>query len=463
MEIQDRHLVVIAALAAYLVSWLIVRWFASARFNQRRLHSQIAILRARVKEACASSSSSTPSTPPMCLLKEAEAIIVGDKVRSAKDDLIDEVLHPVKSFISQTLYFFTWTGRRELQAWLCVYEAERQSVDYIKPEEVLKRLSTAQAELEKIDQPGAGDLKKMIEGYLKKSEDKSPYLPAEVEVCLPAALPLLSNDLLLKGTIKTPDASLKQRKEEAATEAKQLLKESLRLKHHAYNNDLTGILSLHNKLTWVMLLGLAAIGVLALLGDPAPLFFGGLGGLFSAMQRTRAAGDTALSSSNVVRWIRIYVSPLIGAIAAFVGLLLIPLLASLDLLGQPFQQIPPIINTPAAAAAATATPTVAATTPPLASPTTMATTEVLQLNIGGTPSPFQIVSGTMELAAGAQRLQLSVEPGVEASETTSETAVLAYSAMLALAFILGFSERLFMTFVGKLEPNDSEATDSLKK
>jgi len=456
------------------VAWLIVRWFASARFNQRRLHSQIAIMRTRAKEACISSSSPASATQVTqaapgaqstqsiasveYLLKEAEAIIVGDKVRSAKDDLIDEVLHPIKSFISQTFYFFTWTGRRELQAWLCVYEAERQSVDYIKPEEVLKRLSTAQAELEKIDQPGAGDLKKMIEGYLKKSEEKSPYLPAEVEVCLPAALTQLSNDLLLKGIIKAPDDSLRQRNETADTEARQLLKESLRLKHHAYNDDLTGILSLHNKLTWVMLLGLAAIGVLALLGDPAPLFFGGLGGLFSAMQRTRAAGDTALSNSSVVRWIRIYVSPLIGAIAAFVGLLLIPLLASLNLLGQPFQQIPPIINTPAV----TPTPTVAATTPSLASPTTMATTEVIQLNIGGTPSPFWIVSGTMELAAGVQRLQLSVEPGVEASETTSETAVLAYSGMLALAFILGFSERLFMTFVGKLEPKEDNSTDSAK-
>src|SRR5205823_14793191 len=94
--------------------------------------------------------------------------------------------------------------------------------------------------------------------------------------------------------------------------------------YEASNGNAIQLSGLYNRATWIILVGLILMGVLGGLGYGMLLIAGAIGGLVSRMQRL--VFSTRIPVTYGSSWGPLFCAPVLGALAAWAGLVLISLL-----------------------------------------------------------------------------------------------------------------------------------------
>lgn len=201
---------------------------------------------------------------------------------------------------------FFWSQGREIATWQSLHEIERQFVAFmVPPERVLESLHSAAADLRSISSPAATALVVRI-GLLMEDLKSCSGAPAGPQV--------------------------------SEERIKQILAETLAVVYGERDTSFAGLMEWHNKAMWLVMASLLAITILALVFDHAELFLiGAAGGLMSRMARSLYRAD--VPTDYGASWTTLFLSPLLGAIGAWAGILLIIALHNLGVLGQTFKDV----------------------------------------------------------------------------------------------------------------------------
>lgn len=100
--------------------------------------------------------------------------------------------------------------------------------------------------------------------------------------------------------------------------------------YEASNGNAIQLAGLYNRATWVILVALLPLGVLAGLGYGQLLVAGAIGGLISRMQRLMFSTRIPITYGS--SWAPLFCAPILGALAAWAGLVLISLLQAAGVL-----------------------------------------------------------------------------------------------------------------------------------
>jgi hypothetical protein len=114
---------------------------------------------------------------------------------------------------------------------------------------------------------------------------------------------------------------------------KALLSEALGMLYLVKDTRFATLMTWHNKTTWLMGCGLLIIAAIGLTLPNAILFLvGAAGGLLSRLSRTLVRDDAP--SEYGVSWVPLFLSPVMGALSAWAGILVLDLLRQWKVLGQ---------------------------------------------------------------------------------------------------------------------------------
>jgi len=185
-----------------------------------------------------------------------------------------------------------WNGSRDLVAWGLVHRVEAHAAGELTGAALVARLMKAQSQLE--DMP----------------EHKRAYWS---KVCAD----------LLEGAPAKPLA------DEAMAQA--ILHSLLDELYDARDTKFTNLATQQNKVTWLVLTGLLLLGALASLGYDELILAGAVGGILSRLQRELGRRD--VPSDYGLSWSTLFLSPVTGALAGWVGVLLLDVLQKLDVVG----------------------------------------------------------------------------------------------------------------------------------
>ena len=203
--------------------------------------------------------------------------------------------------------WFFWSRGREIGAWRRLHEVERQLVAFLVPEaRVIERAVTAEAELRTLTAPAAIALADRMHITLQPILSASASVPVEPH--------LLEH-------------------------VKQQLAEALTTLYNDHDNQFAALMEWHNKAMWMVYLSLLVIAVVSWsLGHEVLFLVGGAGGLMSRMTRSLNRAD--VPSDYGASWTTLFLSPLVGALAAWFGVALIVWLRQMGVLGDAlFSQI----------------------------------------------------------------------------------------------------------------------------
>ncbi|WP_337845177.1 hypothetical protein [Thermus sp.] len=217
---------------------------------------------------------------------------------SAQED-IQGLLRKAEAFLHlnplcKALYLLFWSGGREMAAWVLMHRAERRAADLLSGAQVEARLRQGLGEVEELGEKGLHwreELRRALEE--KAGEEERRALLA----CFLAEL------------------------------------------YGARDTRYARLLTLQNKGTLLLLLGLALALVLAtacLPGLDLPLgwafLLGFLGGVLSRLLRVVAAGR--VSTDYGAYWVPLFLAPVLGGLGAMAGYLVLGALLAARLLGE---------------------------------------------------------------------------------------------------------------------------------
>jgi hypothetical protein len=278
-------LILVLTIAAALVYLFIIYLFRRHGINT---HAR-AVLRAQIKSVGAR------------LQLEAQ--------NRAEIDRLSTELHALRTEwdqpITKTEAFF-WSGR-ELIGWTRIHELERQLAVHLVPAaRVFERAHTAEAELRAAQTP---------EGIVLA--DRIRLTAAE-----------------FARTSDGSDATLGHDRAAALLEQlKQQLTEALAIIYDERDTKYAGLMELQNKAMWIANIAVLAIILLATTFQHEHLFlFGAIGGLLSRMARVVLRQNVPTDYGD--SWTTLFLSPLVGAISAWFGIVLIVFLTQQGVLGN---------------------------------------------------------------------------------------------------------------------------------
>lgn len=121
---------------------------------------------------------------------------------------------------------------------------------------------------------------------------------------------------------------------------KALLQEALRVIYAYHDAEYIKLVTWHNKAAWLMVVALAFIFLILSYhtGAAALLLAGAVGGLISRLTRA-VRNRKAVPTDYGAYWTSFYLSPPIGALAAWAGVLLVVALVDIGVLSGPFEQV----------------------------------------------------------------------------------------------------------------------------
>lgn len=200
--------------------------------------------------------------------------------------------------------WFFWSRGRELAGWMRLHELERQIVAFLVPEQrVVERAVLAEAQLRQINSPSATVI-----------ADRMRQTLQEVIAATGSEAPNHHNS-------------------HAIDHLKQQLGEGLAFIYDGTDTKFAGLMEWHNKAMFLVYLSLLSIAVLGIVFHHEDLFLiGAVGGLMSRMTRTLFRED--VPSDYGASWTTLFLSPLLGAISAWVGIALIVWLREMGVLGE---------------------------------------------------------------------------------------------------------------------------------
>ncbi|NOK07470.1 hypothetical protein [Corallococcus exercitus] len=271
----------IGACLAYLALLLVTRWFMVAKPDRELLREHIQQLYAELSRPSGKSSA-----------EDGRAAAIKSLLQVA-DKLLDK----------RYRYFWCWTGAYEASGWYLVHEAKRRLVADWNWQEVEVRLHSAVYELR---EPTA---KRVAEG-VGLADDIVHFLES------------------IKDTPST----------EQQLHGKSLLNRALRIIYSREGEETQDIYYWHNRIMWLATCSLGFISILTLwFGQPGLFLLGGAGGFLSRLSRLRVGN--AIPQGYETFWAVLFISPLIGALAGWLGVLVAHLLVEQDLLGSDFQNV----------------------------------------------------------------------------------------------------------------------------
>jgi len=277
------------SIAFFWVGLLLFRHHNIVRTNHELLMAQIDNLATRIRLESDSNSDRNAGTAVENLSQRAWAV---------KTDVLSK----------RTWWeWFFWSRGRELAAWVRLHEIERQVIAFLSPEErVVERAVYAESELRQLNKSAATSLADRIRLSLQAVVigNQSGHVP-----------------------------------EHGLQHLKQQLAEGLAVIYDQRDTDFAGLMEWHNKAMFLAYLALLTIAALGLVFHHEELFLvGAAGGLMSRMTRTLFRED--VPSDYGASWTTLFLSPLLGAISAWIGIAVIIWLRDINVLDDAvFNQI----------------------------------------------------------------------------------------------------------------------------
>jgi len=189
-------------------------------------------------------------------------------------------------FKSQFGDVFGWNGSRQIAQWVIMHEAERLALPSLCHEQLVARLERARGQLAELPQPRREAWDYVICTLLARKDEKD--------------------------------------RERLDRDYCAYLDEVLGEIYEASNGNAIQLSGLYNRATWVILVSLLPLALLAGYGFGMVLVAGAIGGLVSRMQRL--VFSTRIPVTYGSSWGPLFCAPVLGALAAWAGLVLISLL-----------------------------------------------------------------------------------------------------------------------------------------
>jgi hypothetical protein len=185
-----------------------------------------------------------------------------------------------------------WNGSHQIAQWVLIHEAERLALPTLRHEQLVARLERALGQLDELPQHRREAWEDAIQMLLATRD--------EVE-------------------------------DERRNRVYQAyLDELLGEVYEASNGKASQLAGLYNRATWIILVSLLPLAVLASLGYGVLLIAGAVGGLVSRMQRLVFSKRISITYGS--SWAPLFCAPILGALAAWTGLVLISLLQTTGVL-----------------------------------------------------------------------------------------------------------------------------------
>jgi hypothetical protein len=187
---------------------------------------------------------------------------------------------------------FNWNGSRQIALWVTMHEAERLALPALGHEQLVARLERARGQLAELPQPRREAWEYVICTLLARKDEHD------------------------RGRLDR--------------DCRAYLDELLGEIYEASNGNAIQLSGLYNRATWIILVSLLPLAVLAGFGFGMLLVAGAIGGLISRMQRL--VFSTRIPVTYGSSWGPLFCAPILGALAAWAGLVLISLLQTAGVL-----------------------------------------------------------------------------------------------------------------------------------
>lgn len=184
-----------------------------------------------------------------------------------------------------------WNGSHQIAQWVLMHEAERLALPALDHAQLVARLERALGQLGELPQPRREAWEDVIRSLLAEDGPDTERLDRTYRAYLDEIL----------GEI-----------------------------YEASNGNAIQLAGLYNRATWVILVALLPLAVLAGFGYGSLLVAGAIGGLVSRMQRL--VFSTRIPVTYGSSWAPLFCAPVLGALAAWAGLVLISLLQAAGVL-----------------------------------------------------------------------------------------------------------------------------------
>ena len=265
---------VMAVICIYVGGLILARWNMISLPTRRLLREQIEADKQRVETLSQIEGKSLPGMGQItALLTEAEKLI--------KD----------KWGATRMLDCICWTRGQELAGWSYVHEAEKQMVFVLPVERVRASMECAETDLRQVATPVALGLADRIHAALSAD----------------------------------PNVSIER--------WRALLAEALGFLFDRTDGSFADLVSWHNKTVWLISCGLLLIASLAaVLGHEVLFIVGATGGLLSRLSRSLYRED--VPTDYGAYWTTLFLSPVVGALAGWSGVLLAVVGINLNVVGS---------------------------------------------------------------------------------------------------------------------------------
>jgi hypothetical protein len=260
-------------LGTYVVLVVLARWIYIARTNVVWTSAQA---KAMVKRLSLQTSRN-PSSNGKATVNYATL-----------EHLLQEIKEEIKEESPQAKHagVVGWNGSHQIAQWVLMHEAERLALPALGHAQLVARLERALGQLNDLPQPRREAWEDVIRDLLATKEEG--------------------------------DSERLNRVHRA------YLDELLGEIYEASNGNAIQLSGLYNRATWIIMVALLPLAVLAGLGYGVLLVAGAIGGLVSRMQRL--VFSTRIPVTYGSSWAPLFCAPVLGALAAWAGLVLISLL-----------------------------------------------------------------------------------------------------------------------------------------
>ncbi len=276
---------VLLGIVGYGVFVFALRWFLSARPMRRGIEERTRQVRARL-----------PLVSPPNTTATTE---------------IQKLLDRAKELADWPPWVFIWSKGDEVASWRLIHEAETLMADLYSPEEVKVRLVMVANDLHVTGNPTADAM--------------AEYIASKIGIKLGTQAPIISNPLSPEWDVaKITDgwALIKPALSVDEREQRALLKQGMRKLYEQRDRVFADAMDWNNRSLWLLIVALALIAVLGIfVGGRSLLVLGALGGLLSRLTRTFKRQQQL--SDDGTQWMAIFLSPVLGALVGWAGVLIL--------------------------------------------------------------------------------------------------------------------------------------------
>jgi hypothetical protein len=264
-------------LGAYLLLVIMARWIYIARTNVVWTDAQAWAVTSRLSMLDGPGCTGNGQAPATTL--DLKPLL--DAIKPKNNSTSQE-----KHLKSQLADVFGWNGSRQIAQWVLMHEAERLALPALGHEQLVARLERARGQLAELPQPRREAWEYVICTLLTRKDERD--------------------------------------REQLDRDYRAYLDEVLGEIYEASNGNAIQLSGLYNRATWIIIVSLIPLAVLAGFGFGMLLVAGAIGGLVSRMQRL--VFSTRIPVTYGSSWAPLFCAPVLGALAAWAGLVLISLL-----------------------------------------------------------------------------------------------------------------------------------------